>query len=480
MTMREAMSEPGWSMFLAPRLALPLGVLLGGVLLHSMNVLVTATLLPSIVADIGGAALMSWPTTAFVASSIIAASGAGVVSGMLGRRRAFFAGAMIYGGGAVLCALAPSIGVVIVGRFVQGIGGGLLSALAYVLVRNLFPETLWSRVFGLLAGVWSVSIFIGPLVGGVFASYAFWRGAFLAVAAMGGLIGVGALYILRGAAVEDDAASRRFPVVRLALICAAIALLSQASVARGPAEKIGLLVAALGLFGVMLGIDRRAVAPLLPSDAFSLWSPTGTGLWMVLLLAVAYTPPAIYLPLFLQRLHALDPLAAGYMVAVTSGAWTAAALSVAALGEEWQARLIVAGPVAMGAGLAGVAMLTAPGPVAALILPIALIGAGIGGSWAFIVQRVMAGAKSGEENIAAGSVATLQQAGTAFGAALAGLVANASGLADGLDPGAVSRASFWVPMAFVAVPLAAVVISLRLNAISREPAQSPLSGVDPA
>jgi hypothetical protein len=45
-------------------LALPLGVLLGGVLLHSMNVLVTATLLPSIVADIGGANLMSWPTTA--------------------------------------------------------------------------------------------------------------------------------------------------------------------------------------------------------------------------------------------------------------------------------------------------------------------------------------------------------------------------------------------------------------------------------
>ena len=61
--------EPRWVALLAPHLVLPLAVLLGGVLLHSMNVLVMATLLPSIVSDIGGAGLMSWPTTAFVAAS---------------------------------------------------------------------------------------------------------------------------------------------------------------------------------------------------------------------------------------------------------------------------------------------------------------------------------------------------------------------------------------------------------------------------
>src|SRR5215472_12994989 len=156
-------------MLLAPRLALPLSVLLGGVLLHSMNVLITATLLPSIVADVGGANLMSWPTTAFLASSIAAATATGIVSSAVGNRRAFSSGALIYAAGAVLCALAPSIGIVIAGRFVQGLGGGLLSALAYILVRNVFPELLWPRVFGLLAGVWSVTVLIGPLIGGVFA-----------------------------------------------------------------------------------------------------------------------------------------------------------------------------------------------------------------------------------------------------------------------------------------------------------------------
>jgi MFS family permease len=83
MAMREPTTEAGWRALLAPRLVLILCVLLGGVLLHSMNVLITATLLPSIVAELGGANLMSWPTTAFVASSIIAASDTSLVSGWL-------------------------------------------------------------------------------------------------------------------------------------------------------------------------------------------------------------------------------------------------------------------------------------------------------------------------------------------------------------------------------------------------------------
>jgi hypothetical protein len=121
------------------------------------------------------------------------------------------------------------------------------------------------------------------------------------------------------------------------------------------------------------------------------------------------------------------------------------------------------GPSAMGADLAGVGLLMAPGPVPALIPPIVLIGAGIGAAWAFVLQRVMSGAKEGEENIAAAASAMVQQAGIALGAAIAGLVANASGLDNGLDPGSVLRASLWVPLALVAAPLAACAIGLRLN-----------------
>jgi MFS family permease len=461
--------EPSWSALLTPRLALPLGVLLGGVLLHSMNVLVTATLLPSIVADIGGSSLMSWATTAFVASSIVAATSTAIVSNAIGNRRAFCGGAMIYAAGAVLCALAPSIGLVIAGRFVQGLGGGLLSAMAYVLVRNVFPEILWPRVFGLFAGVWSVSVPTGPLIGGLFASYGSWRGAFFAITGIGGLLGIAALFTLPATAASGDATQPKVPGLRVALICAAIALLSLAGVVTGPAVKGAFIAAAVGTFVLTLRIDRRAAVALLPSDAFSLRSATGAGLWMVWLLSVAYSPLAIYAPLFLQHLHALSPLTAGYMVAGASLAWTAAALSVAPLTDRWPARLIVAGPIAMSAGLAGVAVVMVPGPAAALLLPISLIGMGIGVCWAFILQRVMTGAKPCEENIAAASVATVQQTGIAFGAAVAGLIANASGLGDGLDPSSVLRAAFWVPMAFVAAPLVAGVIGMRLVALRSAP-----------
>jgi len=427
-----------------------------------MNVLITATLLPSIVADVGGANLMSWPTTAFLASSIAAATATGIVSSAVGNRRAFSSGALIYAAGAVLCALAPSIGIVIAGRFVQGLGGGLLSALAYVLVRNVFPELLWPRVFGLLAGVWSVSVLAGPLIGGVFAGYGNWRGAFYAVAGVGGLLGIGAEFVLPADRARG-AADTKLPVLRLALVCAAIALLSLASVTLGLALKSALTVAAIGAFVLMLRIDRAAAHALLPSDAFSLRSATGAGLWMVLLLSMAYSPLGVYAPLFLQRLHALNPLAAGYMVAGASFAWTAAALAVASLSGEWPARLIVAGPIAMSLGLLGVALLMPEGPAAVLLPPISLIGIGIGACWAFIAQHVMSGARDGEENTAAASVATVQQLGLAFGAALAGLVANASGIGDGMNPGAIVSPAFWVPIAFVAVPLAAVAVGMRLN-----------------
>lgn len=165
---------------------------------------------------------------------------------------------MIYAAGAILCALAPSIDLVIAGRFVQGLGGGLLSALAYILVRNVFPEALWPRVFGLFAGVWSVSVPTGPLIGGLFAGYGNWRGAFYAITGVAGLLGVTALFILPADAASDDATEPKVPALRVALICAAIALLSLASVLMGPAIKSAFIVAAIGTFVLTLRIDRGA------------------------------------------------------------------------------------------------------------------------------------------------------------------------------------------------------------------------------
>src|SRR5882724_5021538 len=219
----------GWQSLLKPEWLPPLAVLAGGILLHSMNVLMLATVLPTIVGELGGAALMHWPTTAFVASSIVAATCTGLLTAVIGARTTFCAGAVIFGAGAVLCSLATAMAWVIAGRFVQGFGGGLLTAVAYVLVRNTFPERIWPRALSLLSGMWSVSILIGPLAGGAFARYGDWRSAFVAVAAIGVILALGAFRALPASGPGDREAVR-VPVGRVALICLAIVGTSSAAV----------------------------------------------------------------------------------------------------------------------------------------------------------------------------------------------------------------------------------------------------------
>jgi MFS family permease len=446
--MSEETVETGWGALLRPAWLPAVAVLVGGVLLHSMNVLMLATVLPSVVDNLGGAPLMSWTSSAFLASSIVAATCTGYLTSILGARTVFCTGAAIFGLGALTCALAPTMGQVVAGRFVQGFGGGLLTAMAYVLVRSTFPEHLWARGFALLSGAWSMSILVGPLVGGLFARYGDWRGAFFAVTAMAVILVVVALRALPLSA--SSGASARVPGLRVLLI------------APGVPAKLLLLAGAIAALVVTLRVDRRAPTPLLPTDAFSLGSLTGVGLWLCLLVAISYSPLQIFIAIFLQSLHGLDPLEAGYMVAGASFGWTGMSLVVAGTSPERSDRWLVAGPAMMALGLLGVALLMPIKPAPVVFPAIALVGAGIGACWAFLAQRVMSGARAGEENLAASSLATVQQTGFALGAALAGLAANAAGLSAGLTRTDVAEAAFWVPMSFVLAAVAAVVAGLRL------------------
>jgi MFS family permease len=460
----------GWRALFAPAWIPAIAVMLGGILLHSMNVLMMATVLPSIVGEIGGAALMSWPTTFYLASSIVAATCTGLLASRLGTGRTFALGAGIFAAGTLICGLAPAMAQVIAGRFVQGLGGGLLSALAYVLVRQVFPASLWARAFALLSSIWGISVLIGPLVGGVFADSGHWRGAFIAVAALALGLAVLALWTLPRTARSTDAAAPGVPFGRVALICLAIAAMSSAAVATTTPTKAAMIAVAAAAFAVALRLDRRARTRLLPSDAFSPRSATGIGLWMVLLLSIAYTPMSIFGPLFLQHIHGLSPLAAGYTVATSSMGWTVVSVLIASAGAVWSSRLIVLGPLATMTGLLGVGTLMPAGPFVALVPAISLIGTGAGCCWAFIAQRTMAGAKPGDEDAAAGAIATVQQVGMAFGAAIAGLVANVIGFSGGLQHQAILDAARWVPTSFALAALTVCLLGLGLNRIARRPA----------
>lgn len=464
--MSEDAPRIGWLELMRPEWLPALVVLLGGVLLYSMNVLMISTVLPSIVEEVGGARLMSWPLTGYLASSLVSATCTGLLSAALGTGRTFFTGTMIFFVGTLVCATAPSMEVVIVGRVVQGLGCGLLNAMAYVLVRQVFPQPVWPKAFAALAAVWGISVLVGPLIGGVFATFDTWRNAFSAVAILSLALSVLALKALPYDKEMAKAAPPPVPAGRVVLLCLAIAAMSAAAVGPGLAQKTGLVALAMAALLLMLRADRRAEAPLLPRDAFSLRTATGLGLWLALLVSFAFSPLSVFGPMFLQRLHGFDPLLAGYTVALASLAWTLAAVAVAGFSEDWPHRMIVIGPLIMGLGLLGMAVLMPTGPLLPLCATIAMIGLGIGSCWAFIAQRVMQHAEQDEEAIAASSVPTIQQLGFALGAAVAGLVANAVGLSSSLVVADIARAAFWVPMLFVAVACMAAAMGLRLHAIA--------------
>jgi predicted MFS family arabinose efflux permease len=300
------------------------------------------------------------------------------------------------------------------------------------------------------------------MLGGAFATWGNWRGAFYAVTALAALLAVVAARALPRARAEKGGPVRVMPFGRVALICLAIAVMSAASVVSLPLTKLGLFLSAVLLLITMILLDRRSAAPLFPSDAFSPRSVTGTAMTFALLVSIAYSPLSIFVPIFLQGLHGFDPLAAGYTVAGASMGWTVSSLVVAGWSPRGAGRMLVVGPLAMAAGLCGVALLMTTKPVVMLPALISLVGLGIGACWGFGVQRLMGGARRGEGDLAASAVATVQQTGFALGAAAAGIVATLAGLSRGLSPQGLASASFWVPAGFVAVALIAAIAGGRL------------------
>ena len=461
--MQQEPVNEGWQSLLRREWAPTLAILLGGVLLQSMNVLMLTTVLPSIVGELGGIAMLSWPTTAYLACSIVAASSAGVLATALGARVVYCVGVMIFGLGALLCSLAPAMGWIVVGRLVQGFGGGLEAAVAYVLLRGTFPEKVWPRAIALMSTSWSMSVLVGPLVGGMFAHFGNWRSAFVAATVGAVALATAAFFILPPVTMAPRASSARVPAGRIALICLAIAATSCTSVVASLTARLGLIAAAILSLALMLRLDRAAPVALLPSDAFSWRTQTGVGLWLALLLCITFSPLQLYMPMFLQQLHGFDPLAAGFAVASASLAWTVASLATAGVSAPWPDRLMLTGPAMMGVSLGAIAYLAPRSTVILLVPAIALLGAGIGQCWPFVAHRIMDSASAGNEIVAASSVPTVQQMGFAFGAAIAGLIAEASGLSAAVPDEGMVRAASVVPASFIAAAMLAFLTGVRLR-----------------
>src|SRR5690606_3402077 len=144
---------------------------------------------------------------------------------------------------------------------------------------------------------------------------------------------------------------------------------------------------------------------------------------------------------FLQRLHGVGPLVAGYMVALLAVGWSGSSMLVAGWTGARARALIALGPLLLVAGAVGLALHTGrenPGADLAVIVPIGLsllvMGIGIGGAWTHLSPRVMQAAPAGEYDVTSAALSTIQLFATGMGAALAGLVVNLAGLSETGSP----------------------------------------------
>jgi MFS family permease len=413
-----------WRALLSRRYLGISAVLAGGVALYATNEFLTISLLPSTVADIGGQRLYAWVTTLYLVGSVVAATTVYSVLKRIGPRASYLFGLAAFGAGSLVCAVAPSMEILVVGRTLQGAAGGLLAGLGYAVINAALPRSLWTRASALVSAMWGVATLVGPAAGGVFAQFGTWRWAF------------GAVVLLTASRVDASDATpvMKFPVWSLALLGTAALAVSIADLPRSLAPTAGLLVAAAVLVGVFVFVDWRISAAVLPPSVFGAGPLKWIYLTMALLMAGAMVDT--YVPLFGQRLAHLTPVAAGFLGAALAVGWTVSEIVSASLNTpRIVVRVVAAAPLAMVVGLALAAVTqrdnASVGVVALWALGLLVTGAGIGVAWPHLSAWAMGcvdnPAEGGE---AAAAINVVQLISGAYGAGLAGVVVNAAGGGD--------------------------------------------------
>ena len=358
-----------------------------------------------------------------------------------GRKRCFTAGLVLYGIGALLSAISPSLGVLILGNSVfEGVGTALLIPPVYILTTLAFSEmTSRARAFGVISGLGGIGAAAGPLIGGLITTAISWRAAFVFQAAV-----IVAIILLSRRIVDPLPADPKRPFDVVGAILSAVGMFFVVLGILQAESNVSLMIVFLavgaaflaGFFLYIRSRERAGKEALLSTALFknrtsNLGLATQNAQWLILM------GTSFVVAVYLQEVR-------GYNAIETGAIFTAATLGllVTSFGAERFARkrtqkaLILAGFAGTIAGIGLlIGLVTAWSSVLAFVPGLLLIGLGLGLMLTPSVNLVQSSFPEEQQGEISGLSRSVSNLGSTFGTAIAGTI-----LVLGLTTGAYALA----------------------------------------
>jgi EmrB/QacA subfamily drug resistance transporter len=384
--------------------------------------------LPTIASDLGvRLSGLQWIVDAYILVLASLLLSAGALGDRWGRRQVFVAGMTAFDLGSLVCALAPSLPVLVAGRVVQGAGAAALLPGTMSILATAFPdERDRARVIGVWSGTSGLALLLGPPVGGLLVRYAGWPSIFY----LNLPLGVAAIAL--ALKVFPDSGERRngadLPGQALAVI--ALTTLTYALIEgnrhgwRTPLIA-GLLLLALVTFAAFLAVEARREDPMLPLRLFTVTRFAAANA-VIFLVGFGLLGSFFFLSLYLQQVQGYSPAEAGTRLLPVMAAVVVAAPLAGRLAGRFGSR----GPMTAGLTLAGAGL---------LLLITVNAGSAYGSWWPYLVvlglglgltmsptNAAIVGSVDGRQAGTASAVGmTSQQVGSLIGIALLGAIVGA-------------------------------------------------------
>jgi EmrB/QacA subfamily drug resistance transporter len=354
---------------------------------------------------------LSWVATAFLVSSAVCLVPFGRLADIVGRRRVFLAGMMLFTSSGLGCAFAPSAAVLIGLRALQGVGAAMIFGTGLAILTSVFPPGERGRVIGLNASAVYIGLSVGPFVGGVLTQRWGWPSVFMAGVPPGLL----ALFVAwRGLKGEwTGGAGGQFDAIGSALYgLALIAVMMGLSASRGPAVGIGLVAGGAAAFALFVAWERRVANPVLDVALLASNVVFARSNLAALINYSATFAVTFLLSLYLQYVRGFTPGQTGLVLLTQSVVMAGVSPLAGRLSDRIEPRIVAS--VGMGltiAGLAGLCLLGLATPLGPIIAALVVLGVGFGLFSSPNTNAIMSSVEKKNYGVASATLGTMRLMG---------------------------------------------------------------------